>query len=80
LEKPHALLRERRSERPAAVPVLACRDEIVVECTAEQAADAKVWLGKVMIEEMEAVLNGTDEPDARVEVEARIVRSWGELD
>ncbi len=62
------------------MPVLACRDEIVAECDAEQAADAKAWLEKAMIEGMEAVLNGTDEVDVPVEVEARIARSWGEGD
>jgi DNA polymerase I-like protein with 3'-5' exonuclease and polymerase domains len=60
------------------VPVLVCHDEVVVECDAEQAADAKVWLKKAMIGGMEAVLNGTDEVDVPVEVEARTARSWGE--
>jgi DNA polymerase I len=71
-----ALVWERRDECPSGVPVLVCHDEIVVECDAEQAADAKVWLEKAMIEGMEAVLNGTDELVAPVEVEARIARSW----
>jgi hypothetical protein len=56
-----ALLWERRGERPGAMPVLVCHDEVVVECAAEQAADAKAWLKKAMIEGWEAVLNGTDE-------------------
>src|ERR671911_937124 len=73
-----ALLWERRAECPGAVPVLVCHDEVVVECGAEQAADAKVGLEKAMIEGMEAVLNGTEEVDVAVEVEARIARSWGE--
>jgi DNA polymerase I-like protein with 3'-5' exonuclease and polymerase domains len=60
------------------VPVLVCHDEVVVECTAEQAADAKAWLKKGMIEGMEAVLNDTDEAGVPVEVEARIARSWGD--
>jgi DNA polymerase I-like protein with 3'-5' exonuclease and polymerase domains len=60
------------------VPVLVCHDEIVVECDAEQAADAKIWLEKAMIKGMEAVLNNADEVDVRVDVEARIARSWGE--
>jgi DNA polymerase I-like protein with 3'-5' exonuclease and polymerase domains len=72
------LLRERRAECPGAVPVLVCHDEIVVECDPEQAADVKTWLERAMIEGMQAVLNGTDEVDAPVEVEARIARSWGE--
>jgi len=55
-----------------------CHDEIVVECEAEQAADAKAWLEKAMIEGMDTVMHGTDEVDVPVEVEARIARSWGE--
>ena len=58
--------------------MLVCQDEIVVECDADQAADAKVWLMKAMIEGMDAVMNGTDEVNVAVEVEARIVRSWSE--
>jgi DNA polymerase-1 len=73
-----ALLWERRGECPEAVPVLVCHDEIVVECDAEQAADAKAWLEKAMIEGMDTVMRGTDEVDVPVEVEARIARSWGE--
>jgi DNA polymerase I len=72
------LLWERRDECPGAVPVLVCHDEVVVECEAERAADAKAWLEKAMIEGMEAVLNGTDEVHVPVEVEGRIARSWGE--
>src|SRR3712207_3233125 len=73
-----ALLWERRGECPGAVPVLVCHDEVVVECDAEKAADVKAWLEKAMIEGMDAVMNGTDEVDVPVEVEARIVRSWSE--
>ena len=39
----------------------------IVECDAEQAAEAKAWLEKAMIEAMEAVLNGTDEVCVPVE-------------
>jgi DNA polymerase I-like protein with 3'-5' exonuclease and polymerase domains len=60
------------------VSVLVCHDEIVVKCDAEQAADVKAWLEKGMIKGMEAVLNGTDEVDVPLEVEARMARSWGE--
>jgi DNA polymerase-1 len=73
-----ALLWERRDQCPGAMPVLVCHNEIVVECDAERAADAKAWLEKAMIEGMDAVMNGTDEVDVPVEVEARIARSWGE--
>jgi DNA polymerase I-like protein with 3'-5' exonuclease and polymerase domains len=58
------------------VPVLVCHDEVVVECDADKAANAKVWLEKAMIDGMEAVLNGTGEGHIPVEVEARIARSW----
>jgi len=59
------------------VPILVCHDEVVVECDAEQAADAKRWLEKAMIEGMDTVLNGMDEGYVPVEVEGRIARSWG---
>jgi DNA polymerase I-like protein with 3'-5' exonuclease and polymerase domains len=59
------------------VLVLVCHDEVIVECDPEQAAEAKVWLEKVMTEGMEAVLNSTDE-GRLVEVEGRIAGSWGE--
>ena len=73
-----ALLWERRSECPGAVPVLVCHDEVVVECDADQTADVKLWLEMAMIEGIEAVLNGTDRLDVPVEVEARTATSWGE--
>jgi len=73
-----ALLGERRAECPGAVPVLVCDDEIVIECVAEQAADAKAWLEGAMIEGMDAVINGTDEVTVLVEVEVRIVSSRGD--
>jgi DNA polymerase I-like protein with 3'-5' exonuclease and polymerase domains len=57
--------------------VLVCHDEVVVECDAEQAADAKAWLEKAMIGGMDVVLNGTDEVDVPSEVEAQIANSWG---
>jgi len=73
-----ALLWKRRSECPGAVPILVCHDEVVVECEAERAADAKAWLEKAMIEGMDTVMNDTEEPHVPIEVEARIARSWGE--
>jgi DNA polymerase I-like protein with 3'-5' exonuclease and polymerase domains len=57
------------------VPVLVCHDEVVIECDAEQAANAKARLQKAMIKGMAAVINGTDEVNVPVEVEARIARS-----
>jgi DNA polymerase I len=73
-----ALLWERKGECPVAVPVLVCHDEIVVECDAEQAAAAKTWLEKAMIEGMDAVMNGTGNTPVLVKVDARIASSWGE--
>jgi DNA polymerase I-like protein with 3'-5' exonuclease and polymerase domains len=73
-----ALMWERRSECPEAVPVLVCHDEVVVECNAEQAANVRSWLERAMVEGMDVVLNSTDEVDVPVEVEVRIARSWGE--
>ena len=74
----HALLWERRDECPGAVPILVCHDEIVVECDAEQAGEAKAWLEKAMIEGMNAILNNMGKVCVPVEVEARIANSWGE--
>jgi DNA polymerase I-like protein with 3'-5' exonuclease and polymerase domains len=58
------------------VPVLVCHDEVVVECGAEQAADAKAWLEGAMIEGMDTVLNGTDKVRVPVEVESQVTSSW----
>jgi DNA polymerase I-like protein with 3'-5' exonuclease and polymerase domains len=52
-----ALLWEHRAECPGATPVLACHDEIVVECDDNRGEETKRWLEKAMIEGMEAVLN-----------------------
>jgi hypothetical protein len=71
----NAHLWERTYECRGAMPVLRCHDEVIVECDAEQAAEAKVWLEKGMIEGMEAVLNSTDEGRLVVEVEGRITGS-----
>jgi DNA polymerase I len=73
-----ALLWERRAECPGTMLVLVCHDEIVVECEAERAADAKAWLEGAMIEGMDTVLNGADEIHVPVEVEGRIASSWRE--
>ena len=73
-----ALLWEHREDCSGAVPIIACHDEVVVECDAEQAEEAKIWLEKAMIEGMDVVLKGPDEAGIPIEVEARIARSWGE--
>jgi DNA polymerase I-like protein with 3'-5' exonuclease and polymerase domains len=74
----HALLWKRSGECPGAVPVFVCHDEIVVECDAEQAAEAKGWLEEAMIEVMDAVIKGIGTLPVPVEIEVRIARSWGE--
>jgi DNA polymerase I-like protein with 3'-5' exonuclease and polymerase domains len=53
-----------------------CHDGVVVECDAEQAEEAKVWLEKAMIEGIDTVMNDTDELHVPIEVESRIDRSW----
>jgi DNA polymerase I len=73
-----ALMWERRDECPEAVPVLVCHDEVVVECDEDRSEETKRWLEKAMVDGMDVVINGTDEVDVPVEVEARIARSWGE--
>jgi hypothetical protein len=49
----HALLWERRDERPGATLQLVCHDEVVAECDAEQAGEAKIWLEKAVVDRME---------------------------
>jgi DNA polymerase-1 len=72
-----ALLWERRDECPGAVPVLVCHDEIVVECDAELAGEAKAWLEKAMMEGMSAVMNSKSTAPVLVQADTRIARSWG---
>jgi DNA polymerase-1 len=73
-----ALLWEQRSECPGATPVLACHDEVVVECDEDRGEETKRWLEKAMIEGMDAVMNSAGEVCVPVEVEAQIARSWGQ--
>jgi DNA polymerase I-like protein with 3'-5' exonuclease and polymerase domains len=73
-----AFLWELREKRPGVMPALVCHDEVVIECDEERGEETKRWLEKAMIEGMDAVMNGADEVDVAVEVEARIARSWGE--
>jgi len=72
------LLWECRGERPGAVPILVCHDEIVLECDVEQAVDVQAWLEKAMVEGMDEVLNNADEVRTAVKIDTRIARSWGE--
>jgi len=72
-----ALLWERGGECPAAVPVIVCHDEIVIECNAERAADAKAWLEGAMIEGMGAILNNVGQTHVSLEAESRVASFWG---
>jgi DNA polymerase-1 len=72
-----ALLWERRNDCPGAVPVLAVHDEIVIECDADKAEEAKEWLVRIMEDGMDAIVN-KEEPHVPIEVEASIVETWGD--
>src|SRR5262249_4773839 len=67
-----ALLWERRSEVPGAVPVLFVHDEIVVECDADQADAVAAWLKRAMLEAMAPLI-----APVPVEVEVKIAPTWG---
>jgi DNA polymerase-1 len=69
------LLWERRDECPGAVPVLVCHDEVVIECDADKAVEAKEWLVEAMKDGMDAVVN-VMEPHIPIEVEASVSRTW----
>jgi DNA polymerase I len=75
-----ALLWERRNKCPGTTPILVCHDEIVLECDAERAAEAKACLEGAMIEGIDAVMNSAGKARVPIEIEARILRSWGERD
>jgi DNA polymerase-1 len=71
LKRALALLWERREQCAGAVPVIACHDEIVVECDAEQAEAATLWLKQAMVDGMEALIRPVP-----VEVEVQVGRTW----
>jgi hypothetical protein len=75
LGKAHVLLLERKNECPGAVPVLVCHDEVVVECDAYKAEEAKEWLVQAMEDGMNAVVN-VMEPRILIEVEASVSKTW----
>jgi DNA polymerase I len=70
-----SLLWERRDECPGAVPIIVCHDEVVVECNADKAEEAKEWLDQAMNDGMDAVVNVT-EPHIHIEVEASVFKTW----
>jgi DNA polymerase I-like protein with 3'-5' exonuclease and polymerase domains len=71
-----ALLWERRYDCPGAVPDLAVHDEIIIECDADKAEEAKEWLVRAMEDGMDAVVN-EEEPRFPIQVEASISETWG---
>jgi DNA polymerase-1 len=72
-----ALLWEHREDCSGAVPIIACHDELVIECDVEQAVQAKdYWLEKAMIEGMDIIINGTYTSSVPLEAESRIAKSW----
>lgn len=72
LKRALALLWERRHLCPGAVPVIACHDEIVVECDAEQAPVVEAWLRLAMLDGMAPLVHPVP-----VEIETQIGPSWG---
>jgi DNA polymerase-1 len=70
-----ALLWERRHECPHAFPVLVVHDEIVIECDADKAEQAREWLISAMVDGMDAVVNAS-EPHVPIEIEATVSDSW----
>jgi DNA polymerase-1 len=75
-----ALLYERRSECPGAVPILAVHDELVVECDEDRVDQAETWLKEAMVEGMDAVLNSPEVkgPHVPVEVDVETAKTWAE--
>jgi DNA polymerase I-like protein with 3'-5' exonuclease and polymerase domains len=76
-----ALFHERLPEHLDAKLVIACHDELVVECPEEQAEEVVRFLEEVTVAGMNEVVN-PDLDDAHpdcvpIEVEAEIVGSWG---
>jgi DNA polymerase I-like protein with 3'-5' exonuclease and polymerase domains len=75
------LFRERLHDNLGAKLVIACHDELVVECPEDQAEETARFLEEVMVDGMDEVINPgltADYPDrVPVEVEAEIVGGWG---
>jgi DNA polymerase I-like protein with 3'-5' exonuclease and polymerase domains len=71
LKRALVLLWERRAQCPRAEVVLAVHDEVVIEVPEQQAAAAKVWVERGMIDAMAPLI----EP-VPIEVEAKVGRTW----
>jgi DNA polymerase I len=76
-----ALFRERLPEHLDARLVIACHDELVVECPEGQAEEVVRFLEQVMVAGMDEIVNAgldDDHPDwVPIDVEAEILESWG---
>jgi DNA polymerase I-like protein with 3'-5' exonuclease and polymerase domains len=82
LKRAMGLFHERLPEHLDAKLVIACHDELVVECLEEQADEVTRFLEEVMVAGMNEVVNpGMDDTHHNwvpIEVEAEIVGSWGD--
>jgi DNA polymerase-1 len=76
------LSRERHPAHLDAKLVIACHDELVIECPEDQAEEVARFVAEVMVAGMNEVLNpGLDanHPDwVPIEVDVEAVDSWGE--
>lgn len=68
-----ALLWERRNECPNSFPIIACHDEIVLESSQEEAADAAWWLTQAMLDGMGWLIHPVD-----TKVEAQCCDNWSQ--
>ncbi len=71
LKRALALLRKRRHTMPGAFPIIACHDEIVIECPEELATEASKWLRSAMMDGMAPLIRPVP-----VEVEVSVGRTW----
>ena len=72
------LFNERLPESLDAKLVIACHDDLVLECPIEQAKEVARFLEEAMVDGMDGVLNAPDAEGPRVpaEVEVESGRSW----
>jgi DNA polymerase I-like protein with 3'-5' exonuclease and polymerase domains len=75
------LSRERHPAHLDAKLVIACHDELVIECPEDQAEEVARFVAEVMVAGMNEVLNyglDVDHPDrVPVDVDVEILESWG---
>jgi DNA polymerase I-like protein with 3'-5' exonuclease and polymerase domains len=62
--------------------VVACRDDLILECPQEQAEEVTRFLERIMVSGMDEVLNpvlDADRPErVPILVDVEILQSWGE--